>query len=477
MTDAFLPVVAPASVYWLGNEYYASDEEFVFALADALHEEYKAIVEAGFLLQVDDAVLLHEYDSIISLGGSLEDYRSWAELRVEALNHALRGIPGGARPLSRLLGQLARPARLRPPARGHRRPRAQGATPALLDRAGQPASRARVAGLGGRRSCRRARCSSPASSRHHTNVVEHPELVADRLVRLAKLVGRENVIGGTDCGFAQGAFVRRVHPSIQWAKLEALAEGARLASARAVGIEGCRLSPSRSRTLGRPHGGVSVPGMKAAPSASAADRVNNVDAVSEALGARIRRERSAAGLTVRGLAARTGVSPSLISQIERGLARPSVATLFSIANELGLSIADLFSGSRENGGEGSSPSSQPVQRHETRKTMTLAQGVRWERLTFAPDDEVDFVYLDYEPGASSVPGDELRSHGGREFGYVLSGTLTIRIGSEEYVLRPDDSISFDSTTPHQLVASADAPMRAIWLVVNRRDDPRLEPLR
>ena len=220
-----------------------------------------------------------------------------------------------------------------------------------------------------------------------------------------------------------------------------------------------------------------VPGMKAAPSPSAVERVNNVEAVSEALGARIRRERSAVGLTVRGLAARTGVSPSLISQIERGLARPSVATLFSIANELGLSIADLFSGSRDDGGEGGSPSPQPVQRHETRKTMTLAQGVRWERLTFAPDDEVDFVYLDYEPGASSVPGDELRSHGGREFGYVLSGTLTIRIGSEEYVLRPNDSISFDSTTPHQLVASADGPMRAIWFVVNRRDDPRLGPLR
>src|SRR5439155_26083760 len=93
IVDAFLPVVAPASTYWLTNEHYASDEEFVFALADALHEEYRRIVEAGLLPQVDDAVLLHEFDSILSLGGSVEDYRRWAELRVDALNHALRGIP------------------------------------------------------------------------------------------------------------------------------------------------------------------------------------------------------------------------------------------------------------------------------------------------------------------------------------------------------------------------------------------------
>ena len=89
-TDVFMPVVAPASAYWLDNEHYASEEEFVFALADVLHEEYKAIVDAGFLVQVDDAVLVHEYDSVLSLGGSIEDYRRWAELRVEATNHANR---------------------------------------------------------------------------------------------------------------------------------------------------------------------------------------------------------------------------------------------------------------------------------------------------------------------------------------------------------------------------------------------------
>ena len=235
VVDAFLPVVAPASAYWLDNEHYATDEEFVFALADVLHEEYKAIVDAGFLLQVDDAVLVHEYDSILSLGGSLEDYRRWAELRVEATNHALSRDPRRACPLSRLPRQLARAPCLRSAARRRDRPRAQGQRALLPDRAGQPAPRARVAALGGRRAARTTRCSSRASSPITPDVVEHPELVADRLVRLASLVGRERVMGGTDCGFAQGAFLRRVHPTIQWAKLEALAEGARLATKQLSG--------------------------------------------------------------------------------------------------------------------------------------------------------------------------------------------------------------------------------------------------
>src|SRR6185437_3748328 len=92
-TEAFLPVVAPASAYWLTNEHYGSEEEFIFALADALHEEYKAIVDSGLLLQVDDAVLMHEWDTMLSRGQTDDDYRRWAQLRVDALNHALRGLP------------------------------------------------------------------------------------------------------------------------------------------------------------------------------------------------------------------------------------------------------------------------------------------------------------------------------------------------------------------------------------------------
>jgi len=229
VTAAFLPVVAPASVYWLENEYYASDEEFVYAVADALHEEYRAIVDAGFLLQVDDAVLMHEYDSILSLGGSVEDYRKWAELRVEALNHALAGIPEERVRYHVCFGSWHGPHAYDPPLAdlidlvlrvNARYYSIEQANPRhehewrLWEDVHLPDGKVLIPGV----------------VTHHTNVVEHPELVAERLTRLARVVGRENVMGGTDCGFAQGAFLQRVHPSIQWAKLEALAEGARLAS-------------------------------------------------------------------------------------------------------------------------------------------------------------------------------------------------------------------------------------------------------
>ena len=234
VVGAFLPVVAPASVYWLHNEYYASDEEFVFAVADALHEEYRAIVEAGFLLQVDDAVLAHEYDSILSLGGSLEDYRRWAELRVEALNHALRDIPEDRIRYHICFGSWHGPHLHDPPLRE---------IVDLVLRVNAGAYSIEQANPRHEHEWRiwedtklpDGKKLIPGVVTHHTTVVEHPELVADRLVRLAELVGRENVIGGTDCGFAQGAFVQRVHPTVQWAKLATLAEGARLASRRLWG--------------------------------------------------------------------------------------------------------------------------------------------------------------------------------------------------------------------------------------------------
>jgi 5-methyltetrahydropteroyltriglutamate--homocysteine methyltransferase len=231
VTDAFLPVVAPASVYWLRNEYYASEEELVYAVADALHEEYTAIVEAGFLLQVDDAVLLHEYDSILALGGSVEDYRRWAKLRVEALNHALEGIPEDRVRYHVCFGSWHGPHAFDPP------------LAEVIDLVLEVNARFYLIEQANPRHEHEWRLWEdvelpdgkvlvPGVVTHHTNVVEHPELVAARLVRLAKLVGRDRVMGGTDCGFAQSAPVRRVHPSIQWAKLEALAEGARLATKR-----------------------------------------------------------------------------------------------------------------------------------------------------------------------------------------------------------------------------------------------------
>jgi 5-methyltetrahydropteroyltriglutamate--homocysteine methyltransferase len=231
VVDAFLPVVAPASVYWLRNEHYATEEELVYAVADALHAEYAAIVDAGFLLQVDDAVLMHEYDSILSRGGSVDDYRRWAQLRVEALNHALQGIPEERVRYHVCFGSWHGPHAFDPPladlidlvlAVDARYYLIEQASPRhehewrLWEDVELPEGKVLVPGV----------------VTHHTNVVEHPELVAERLVRLAGLVGRERVMAGTDCGFAQSAPVQRVHPSIQWAKLEALAEGARLATER-----------------------------------------------------------------------------------------------------------------------------------------------------------------------------------------------------------------------------------------------------
>lgn len=189
-------------------------------------------------------------------------------------------------------------------------------------------------------------------------------------------------------------------------------------------------------------------------------------------------------MTVRGLASRIGVSPSLISQVERGRATPSVSTLFSVAEELGLSVADLFDdrGSRTgaeseagradgNGLQGTGPSN-PVQPHDDRQAITLETGVRWERLTTGPDDEVDFVYMVYPVGAASCSEEAMMRHGGREYGYVLSGTLGVKIGFDEYVVGPNDSISFDSTAPHRLWTIGDEPALAVWTVINRRGDSR-----
>jgi 5-methyltetrahydropteroyltriglutamate--homocysteine methyltransferase len=236
IANAFLPVVAPASAYWLRNEYYGSDEEFVFALADAMHEEYKAIVESGALLQVDDAVLMHEADTMMSRGQSYEEYRRWAQLRVDALNHALRDLPEDRIRYHICFGSWHGPHAYDPPLRDAidlvLRVRAkyylmEQANPRhehewkIWEDVALPEGKILVPGV----------------VTHHTNVVEHPELVAQRLVRLAGVVGRDRVQAGTDCGFAQGAFIRRVHEEIQWAKLASLAEGARIASRELWGVK------------------------------------------------------------------------------------------------------------------------------------------------------------------------------------------------------------------------------------------------
>jgi 5-methyltetrahydropteroyltriglutamate--homocysteine methyltransferase len=229
VAGAFLPVVAPASaVPRHRNEYYNSDEEFLFALAAALREEYKAIVDAGLYVQVDDAFLPYMYD-VAFAGQDLAAYRKWAALRIEALNHALEGLPEDKVRYHICWGSFNTPHV------------SDVALKDIVDLVLKVKAGAYCIEMGNPRHEHEwrvfATAKLPAGRKlvpgvvsHCTNVVEHPELVAERLARIAQLVGRENLMGGTDCGFAQAPHVKRVHPSIQWAKLAALAQGARIAS-------------------------------------------------------------------------------------------------------------------------------------------------------------------------------------------------------------------------------------------------------
>jgi 5-methyltetrahydropteroyltriglutamate--homocysteine methyltransferase len=229
--EGFLPVVAPSSAVPIRiDEHYDSDEDFIFALADALNEEYRAVVDAGLLVQVDDAYMATMYDNMVP-PATMSDYRAWAELRVEALKRALAGIPPERARYHVCWGSWNGPHStdvplheivdlvLQVPVGGYAleqaNPRHEHEWTVWRD-VTLPDDKVLLPGL----------------ISHATNVLEHPELVAQRIVRLAELVGRERVIASTDCGFAQTPYITRVHPSLIWAKLEALAEGARLATAQ-----------------------------------------------------------------------------------------------------------------------------------------------------------------------------------------------------------------------------------------------------
>ena len=197
--------------------------------------------------------------------------------------------------------------------------------------------------------------------------------------------------------------------------------------------------------------------------------------VSKDLGARLRVARERKGFTVRGLARYVGVSPSLVSQIERGRVMPSVGTLYNIANQLELVVDDLFrdaSAPREDRVRSSTDARNPVQRGRNRNSIRLAEGVRWERLTPQPDPEVEFLYVVYEAGAASCGEDSLIRHGGKEYAYMMSGRLGIKIGFEEFELGAGDSITFDAQMPHRLWTIGKKPAEAIWVVYNRHGDSR-----
>ncbi len=197
------------------------------------------------------------------------------------------------------------------------------------------------------------------------------------------------------------------------------------------------------------------------------------------IGERLRAERHAQGLTVRGIAQLVGVSPSLISQIERDKVNPSVGTLWALVSVLGLTMGDVFPDETADSRSSTeliappvATGGGPVTMPGARSTINLESGVAWERLTAASDALVEFVMVVYPPGAESCSADSLMRHSGKEYGYVLSGRLGVCVGFDEYELGPGMAISFDSSSPHRLWAIGEKPAEAIWFVVGRQDDAR-----
>ena len=203
-----------------------------------------------------------------------------------------------------------------------------------------------------------------------------------------------------------------------------------------------------------------------------------IDAHIDGIGGRVREERQKAGLSQRELARRLGLSASMISQIENGATKPSVGTLYAIVTELDLSLDDLIRGERKSGsaadGDGPSRLLRGGGRMDSQETGTIDSGVRWEELSPQSEQHVDFLLATYEVGGASTPSESLMRHHGREYGFVMKGTLGIQIGFEEHTLGPGDSIAFDSTTPHRLFNKGDVPVEAIWFVSGRADDHRVD---
>jgi len=206
-----------------------------------------------------------------------------------------------------------------------------------------------------------------------------------------------------------------------------------------------------------------------------------VSTVDETLGARLRAERERRGLTLRELARRLEVSPSLVSQIETGKTQPSVRTLYAMVTELGVSLDELFADGlpstmplRPANGDAELDGHGRVQRGGDRAMIDLGSGVRWERLTTRDDPDVEFLHATYEAGGSSSPDGSLMRHNGREFGIVLSGELGVKVGFEDYLLRPGDSIAFDSSIPHRLHNDGSEVVNAVWIVIGRHYVPEAE---
>ena len=213
------------------------------------------------------------------------------------------------------------------------------------------------------------------------------------------------------------------------------------------------------------------------------------------VGGLIRRERQKQGLSLRELARRVQISASMRSQVENDRTRPSVSTIYAIATELGLSIDALLS---DSGGQTGSAvavggprtrrglaAAAPVLaelscqlvRPDERRKLELESGVTWELLSDLLPHMVDFMFVTYEPGGSSSSSGKLMRHTGTEFAFLLRGQLKIQVGFDEYVLRPGDSMAFDSSEPHLLMNEGTEPAVGIWFVLGRRQAPESRPVR
>jgi len=227
--EAFLPAVAPGTMeHWMKNEYYPDDEAYLFAIADAMHEEYKAVVDAGFVLQIDDPDLADAWQ--IHPHMSVAEYRKYAEMRIDALNHGLKGLPLDRVRFHMCWGSYHGPHKYDIPLKDlvdlilkvHAGAYSiEASNPChehewrVWEESKFPDGKILIPGVVG----------------HYSDFIEHPQAIADRLIRYAKLVGRENVMAGTDCGLG----TRVGHPKIAWAKFQAMAEGARLATKKLWG--------------------------------------------------------------------------------------------------------------------------------------------------------------------------------------------------------------------------------------------------
>jgi 5-methyltetrahydropteroyltriglutamate--homocysteine methyltransferase len=228
--EAFLPAISPSGIEeWQTNRYYKSDEEYLYAIADAMHEEYKAIVDAGLLLQIDDPRIATYY--ALSPDKSVKEIRKWAAQRVEALNHALRGIPR-----DRVRWHTCYGINIGP--RVHDMELKDFIDIVLKVHAGAYSFEAANPrhehewSLWKNVKLPDGAVLIPGVITQSNVMVEHPQLIAERIVRFASAVGRENVIAGADCGFGTFAGSQEIHETVVWAKFSAMTEGARIASER-----------------------------------------------------------------------------------------------------------------------------------------------------------------------------------------------------------------------------------------------------